>query len=468
MPRALKVRRKLARTGDSGLQLVGKKWQAVAYHHSLPSRKAQSTFPSKTDARRWKEGLESDLHALHTVHVELVDFISYDKKKNAWSSTVPAGSYALRHYPAESRNFGSLAKAIAFYQKTESDRNAGAASKADRDKTLDEVIDKWLEKHERAVEHSTFAKDRGLVLNHIKPLLGEYPALSVDLNILEEWKGSLEAKGCSANTVAISIKKLSQIFIWSIPRKYVKYNPVTGLSAPSVERKKWRPLTKEEVETLCKLTGETEVILSFIYTALRVSELFALQVRHVSQLEEETARHILVEQHVAFTASGNEVLEGTKTHQTRKVPITSDFLPIVRELIAGKSPNDYLFNGLQPLDPTKPRRALDPTQRLNANSFLRNRLKPAFEKMGVDGAFHLLRKTSASLLLEHYGNTDAALVKISRCLGHKDVATTLRFYVEIYQEGTREAMTALDGLFGDRGNVAAKEELIKATKADKS
>ena len=54
------------------------------------------------------------------------------------------------------------------------------------------------------------------------------------------------------------------------------------------------------------------------------------------------------------------------------------------------------------------------------------------------------------------------------CLGHKDVATTLRFYVEIYQEGTREAMTALDGLFGDRGNVAAKEELIKATKADKS
>tara|TARA_B110000971_G_C19597824_1_gene314736 strand:+ start:119 stop:331 length:213 start_codon:yes stop_codon:yes gene_type:complete len=68
--------------------------------------------------------------------------------------------------------------------------------------------------------------------------------------------------------------------------------------------------------------------------------------------------------------------------------------------------------------------------------------------------------------LEHYGNTDAALVKISRCLGHKDVATTLRFYVEIYQEGTREAMTALDGLFADGGNVAAREELTKATRVE--
>ena len=78
--------------------------------------------------------------------------------------------------------------------------------------------------------------------------------------------------------------------------------------------------------------------------------------------------------------------------------------------------------------------------------------------MGIEyGGYHLLRKTSASLMLEAHGTTDKAMLEISRSLGHKDVQTTYRFYVEIYKESSRDAINSLHKLFEE--NKVAKDEL---------
>ncbi|MBU2574071.1 MAG: tyrosine-type recombinase/integrase, partial [Elusimicrobia bacterium] len=54
---------------------------------------------------------------------------------------------------------------------------------------------------------------------------------------------------------------------------------------------------------------------------------------------------------------------------------------------------------------------------------------------------HALRHTAATKLLKRTGN--AKLVQ--RYLGHSDVATTLRFYVDVFPEDLKRAAEFLSG-----------------------
>jgi integrase len=62
---------------------------------------------------------------------------------------------------------------------------------------------------------------------------------------------------------------------------------------------------------------------------------------------------------------------------------------------------------------------------------------------GIEGDFtpHALRHTAATKLLRRTGN--AKLVQ--KYLGHSDVATTLRFYVDVFPEDLKRAAEFLDG-----------------------
>jgi integrase len=78
--------------------------------------------------------------------------------------------------------------------------------------------------------------------------------------------------------------------------------------------------------------------------------------------------------------------------------------------------------------------------------------------LGLEGGFHLLRKTCACLLLEQ----GVKIENISRVLGHKDITTTYKFYVEIYDEDQIRSVQALNGLFDPiNGDKAALEEMRK-------
>lgn len=65
---------------------------------------------------------------------------------------------------------------------------------------------------------------------------------------------------------------------------------------------------------------------------------------------------------------------------------------------------------------------------------------------GIEGSFtpHTLRHTAATNLLRRTGN--AKLVQ--RYLGHSDVATTLRFYVDVFPEDLKRAAEILGGKGG--------------------
>jgi len=69
--------------------------------------------------------------------------------------------------------------------------------------------------------------------------------------------------------------------------------------------------------------------------------------------------------------------------------------------------------------------------------------KKWLKEAGIEGEFtpHALRHTAATKLLKRTGN--AKLVQ--RYLGHSDVATTLRFYVDVFPEDLKRAAEFLSG-----------------------
>lgn len=69
--------------------------------------------------------------------------------------------------------------------------------------------------------------------------------------------------------------------------------------------------------------------------------------------------------------------------------------------------------------------------------------KKWIKESGIEGVFtpHALRHTAATKLLKRTGN--AKLVQ--RYLGHSDVATTLRFYVDVFPEDLKRAAEFLGG-----------------------
>jgi integrase len=94
------------------------------------------------------------------------------------------------------------------------------------------------------------------------------------------------------------------------------------------------------------------------------------------------------------------------------------------------------------LDPGTPLFASREKSRLSCRQAQRD-FKKWLKEAGIEGRLtpHALRHTAATKLLRRTGN--AKLVQ--RYLGHSDVATTLRFYVDVFPEDLERAAEMLSG-----------------------
>ena len=428
---------------DKGLyKLSNGKWRVRAYSTTLKSGCQEKTFDTKAEALTWKLKLEADLEKLGNSKNPNIIYIP---KKSAWVVKIATDFIAGRPMASyESSPFASLESAQLHYSEVSALRKHGFWLGPDQASlTLGEFLIEQLARHKKRVKFSTYAKDEGLIRNHVLPYLGTKVLSTLTIDDLETWTEALVDKGLSDNSQAIAIKKLRQFLEVATKKRKISFNPANSIEAPSVTRAQWKPLTISEVNDLAKLTGAPEIIYFMVYTALRVSEAFALSVGDVD-LE---ARTINVSKHFALTSNGLEVTEGTKTHQVREIAIVDDLMPIVQKLVNKRDSAEPLFTGFRHKD-----------KHLNSGSFRRYRLKPALKTLGLEGGFHLLRKTCACLLLER----GVKIENISRVLGHKDKSTTYKFYLEIYEDDHIRSVQALNGLFDPvTGDKEALEEARK-------
>jgi integrase len=232
-------------------------------------------------------------------------------------------------------------------------------------------------------------------------------------------------------------------------------NPTSGVRLPMVAKSKKRFLTAEELHRLADAAAQYPIpevgqqyrglILLLGFCGLRWGEAAGLRAKRVD----------LLRRRLTVTESVTEVrgrLEwGTpKSHQSRWVPIPLSLVPLLTEVMAGKSADALVFTT----------RRGRPLRNLN---FRRDVFDRAAEDAGLAGLTpHELRHTAASLAVA----AGAKVKSVQAMLGHASAAMTLDVYAGLFDDdldGVADRMDSLQGV-SEMCHDATVTELPRAVK----
>ena len=154
---------------------------------------------------------------------------------------------------------------------------------------------------------------------------------------------------------------------------------------------------------------------TFIYwTGCRRGEAIAIQ-------KDQIGDHTATFKYSQITQKGG--LKPTKTRAARTIKLDDQLFDQIKPLL--EQPGNYLFGGIAGLSPY----------------MVRDYFQKAIEKSGVKPIrLHDLRHSHASWLI----NNGVNIVAVSKRLGHKDVATTLRVYTHLLELSDNEMMAKIN------------------------
>jgi len=252
---------------------------------------------------------------------------------------------------------------------------------------------------------------------------------------------SLMQAGLSPGSVQKVATVLSAIFEVNRRDGEITYNPVHGVSKPSVpqpDTPENERLTPDEVHTLAKampLPQDRLVVYFAAYTGLRAGEIWGLRVGDIDL----NARKVYVRRSIT-EAAGDVIVKGTKTGKPRIVPIGDDLAIMLTEqlshaLSGGNDRDSLLFPTLTGL-PTRHKKWCTTTFRPTVKRALPH--KPAFR-------FHALRHTFASIM----GDRGVHPKVIQELLGHSRIGTTMDVYTHPGEEAYAAAAAAINGAMTD-------------------
>ena len=201
-----------------------------------------------------------------------------------------------------------------------------------------------------------------------------------------------------------------------------------------------RPLDNDEIRRVSTcFTGKFEVrnrglFMLGVSTGGRISELLSLRIGDVWQ-NGKSVSDLLYDKSIV---KGGEV--------SRAVPVNTDGLRAIEELIAWHRETYRTIRSSRPLFPSRNGKGKKPLSRREAHTVL----KSAFLMAGLNGhlATHSLRKSFAQRLYEQTGDVFA----VQEMLGHKSIATTQK-YLGVNYASVREAVQkmSLDGELHETG-----------------
>jgi integrase len=306
--------------------------------------------------------------------------------------------------------------------------------------TVAELLDVWMTHIEaQGRAPSTLARYRSAIRANIVPALGNIRIDRLGPAQLDLYYAALAKHGLSPLTVrkshAMLSAALNQAFKWG----WIDRNPAERASPPGIRQKEIVPPTAEEIRRLLDACEQSNPDLgSLIYmaltTACRRGELCGLRWSDVD-LDKAT----LVVARSISDASGDVVVKGTKTHQTRRIALDPSTVELLRRQLARADeraqtagvrlgPGSYVWS--QDLDGSTPYR---PDRVTAAFVGLRNRL-------GLRHlTFHGLRHFAATTL----ASSGLGVRTIAGRLGHANPSVTLRTYAHFLDVADREAATAL-------------------------
>lgn len=283
-----------------------------------------------------------------------------------------------------------------------------------------------------------------ILTNHLLPEFGHRSIGSVEHPEVLAFLSKLGAEGKGAGTIRNVRDVMRLVFKLAVRSGALKSNPVEGVKAPRKPKREMIFLTEEQVMALAieiedppplqrghshREGGYPDFALLVrfaAFTGLRAGELGALRVSRINLMR----RRVEVSES-ADEANGSFNVGSTKNYSRRSVGIPR---PLVEELtpyLAGKEPNDFVFEGP------------DGGPLRHSNWYPRH-FKPAVLRAGLPSGtrFHDLRHTYAAFLIAEGAHPRAMMER----MGHSTINVTLGTYGHLFPSIDAQ----LDDALGDR------------------
>ncbi len=295
----------------------------------------------------------------------------------------------------------------------------------------------WLRTSVGHLKASTVRFYSGHLEKHILPLLGDRPIGEVTRKDCRELIAVAREKDLTINSVRGILRTLSVILSQAVDDGRLPANPALSMRKylrrgdepePVID-----PLTKDEAAHLIAIAREHfpqwhAWVLTALRTGMRIGELLALQWGDVDW----RGRYVLVRRNLV-----RGKVTTPKNHQQRRVDLTPHLRAVLR-LWRRRQNASWLKNGLPRPDWVFPSATGTPLDDCNVRRAFRTILdKAGLHRRGP----HQMRHTFASLLLQ----AGEPITYVSRQLGHRDSAITLRVYAHWLPDTTaRKGVEHLD------------------------
>jgi integrase len=341
-----------------------------------------------------------------------------EKPRGLWQATVrhPSGQRWSKSDPLKRVVDDWAAEQEAAMRRGEFvDPNAGKL-------TLGDWWVKWNKTRRVAV--ATMDKNVSWWRNHIEPKFGTYPLSAIQSWDVEEWVTDLSGR-VGAETVASSLRLLSQMLAAAGKHRLINTNPASLVTAPTPPKHVDRFLTRDEADVLLEqLSGEDRVFVEMmLYCGLRFQEAAGLRRFRVDLLR----RRIQIAK--VQPRKGTEKKPKTDAG-VRLVPLTDDLTLQLSRLIP--EPNEELVF-TSPLG-----------QRIRYDNWLRRVWQPALLKarlLDPQPTPHDLRHTYGSWL----GEANVPPKQIATLMGHAGLRSVER-YIHATEARFDQARAALEGV----------------------
>ncbi len=298
-----------------------------------------------------------------------------------------------------------------------------------------ELTQSWMEKDARPrLKPQSLDRYQQFLRLHILPVLGQYQAHEIDLEILQGFTAVLLQELSVSHVksiVAVTRAILRKGYEWG----YVKANPADmRISYPRHTPKKIDPLTPEEIHALLAQASQKwcAVLVVAIWTGLRVGEIQAMKWNNLDWKASEyyveenlTRRRGFGDPKTPSAASSvllsPFVIDTLRQHKQRQAAL---------KLAQGSDYKDagFIFT-------------TDQGGPYGYNQITKWGLERTLEDAGLRRiTFHQLRHTCASLLISKGAN----IKSVQRQLRHATIKQTLDTYAHLYPDDHAEAVRAMD------------------------
>jgi len=315
-----------------------------------------------------------------------------------------------------SRSFPRKVDAERYVHDVEARRGRGAwTDPALARVQLDVCAWEWLEAARPTLKPKTAASYESLLRSRVLPTLGRVRLADIKPSDVQAWLNSMDS--ISPSRVRQAHVVLSQVLEAAVRDGRLVRNAADGARLPRLERREAPYLPLEVVERVAgEMPAPYGLLVRVLGTlGLRFGEAAALRRSSVDLL----GRRLVVSESLA-EVGGRHIFGSTKTHATRRVPLTGSLASALEEHLSTRvagAPDALIFTSPEGMP-------------LRHSTFRSRYWLPALRRAGVPPVgLHVLRHSAAAAMIRSGASPKAVQV----VLGHASAAFTLTVYGHIFE-----------------------------------